>query len=133
MVACINGPHYNVLEFIKACKAKDAVWVWPTARNGARDSFSLFPDSKILGLIVNDKLPDRKFDNTAPLEKGPPQDIGKPVDAYTFSIGPKYVYIAFYKNFKNKWIIKSFHPPQYGERVPELTHNPFLELEELKK
>lgn len=125
MVARKSGPYYKLSAFISACRSQGTVLIWPTARTEAKQYFSLFPDNLICGIIYNDKLPNFEFDNTANLQKGPPQDIGKPVDAYTFSIGNKYVYIAFYKSHKGKWIIKSFHPPKVGERTATLTHNPF--------
>lgn len=125
MVARKNGSHYDISEFIKSCGAKNLVLITTAARKDAKFHFNLYPDSRILGFIANDELLDLQFDNFNLLEKGSPQDIGKPVDAYTFCMGPKYVYIAFYKNFKDEWVIKSFHPPKFGENVPTLTHNPF--------
>lgn len=119
MVARSQGPYYDVEKFIKACRSVKAAAVWPTARKDAKEHFDLYTDTDVLRFITDSKLPGRNFDNQAPLEKGPPQDIGLPVDAYEFQIGLKRAYIAFYKSHKGVWIIKSLHPPKY---TPVLTH-----------
>lgn len=134
MVARTNGPYYNLSDFITACSSLGAVIIKTDARSDAERFFNLKPDSRIFGYIANGGLHNHKHDNTRPLEKGPPQDIGKPVDGYTFEDGPsKPGYIAFYFNFKNIWVIKSLHPPEVGEKAPPLTHTPFSALEVLKK
>ena len=128
MVARSQGPHYDVEKFIKACRSSKTAQVWHTARSDAKANFNLYNDTDILRLIKDDKLPDKKFDNQAPLEKGPGQDIGLPVDAYQFKIGPKHAYIAFYKSHKGIWIIKSLHPPKHGENTPVLSHRIHIPL-----
>jgi hypothetical protein len=127
------APHYDCLAFIRACAIRGAVRITKNARQDAKNHFNLDTESRALEFIANDGLQDLQFDNTNSLDKGPGQDIGKPVDGYTFRAGAKYGYLAFYLNFKGGWIIKSFHPPRVGERTGTLTHNPFLEkIKELK-
>ena len=121
MAARSQGPYYDVDKFIKACRSLSFAVVSPQARKRANDDFSLYNDTMILNLIFNDKLPNRVFDNQAPLDKGAPKDIGLAVDSYRFKIGPKPAYIAFYRGSKGIWVIKSFHTPDY-EGAPALTH-----------
>lgn len=133
MVACSTGPRYDRSAFVRACSIPGGARIRKEAREDAKRYFDFETETRILGYIACGGLDDElQHDNTAPLENGPPQDIGRPVDGYTFRMGDKYVYIAFYVNFKGLWIIKSLHPPTVGERTPSLTYKAFASLEDLK-
>ncbi len=126
-------PHQVLTTFTRACSLKGAVIVKKVPRRDAKDHFSLYPESMLLEFIANGGLENIKPDDTSTLDYDPPNgtDVGKPVYSYTFKIGPKHGYIAFYVNSRDKWVVKSFHPPVYGrhgEANKELTHNPFQKL-----
>jgi hypothetical protein len=129
-------PHYKLSTFLRACSLKRAANVRKLAMADAKKHFDLYPESELLKFIAKGRLENMKHDNTSTLDYDPPnnKDVGKPVDAYTFNIGPKHGYIAFYLNFSGKWIVKSFHPPVHGPNSKdnkELTHNPFQILGEM--
>jgi hypothetical protein len=133
MVSRSAGPHYDLKVVIKSCSKIGAVRFTKAAREDAKKHFRFNTEAQLIAFIANFGLVDLKFDNSNPLEKGPEQDIGKPVDGYTFKIGNQYGYIAFYYNFKDIWIIKSFHKPEVGECASTLMHNPFAILGEQRK
>lgn len=47
------------------------------------------------------------LDNTRAYEKWKGKPPAPMVDSYRFKTGPKVVYLAFYKGFDGKWILKS--------------------------
>lgn len=133
MIARSAGPHHDCSAFIQACALPGAVYMTKVAREDAKSHFAFQTQLEVLDFIAHGGLQEPVFDNSTPLSKGPAQDIGRLVDAYTFSYGKKTVYLAFYLNFKNIWIVKSFHPPRLGERGVALSHYPFASLKEHKK
>jgi hypothetical protein len=106
------------------------VFVKKDAREDAKN-FGFLTQSNILSFISVGVFEDLKHENTEHLDLGP--DAGITFDAYTFRVGPKYVYFAFYKRQNSTWVIKSFHTPSHGEKAPSLSHTPFAMLEELLK
>jgi hypothetical protein len=106
------------------------VHVTKKAKDDAK-GFGFETETRIINFVSIGVFEEIKHDNTDVLDHDP--DKGTPFDAYTFRIGPKYVYLAFYKRPNGVWIIKSFHIPQFGNRVLPLTHSPFKLLEGLNK
>jgi len=120
-------PRYDLKVFVRACSRTGAVFVRKDARQDAKEHFSLYPASVLLGFIAAGKLAGATHDNTSTIDVG--NDAGKDFDAYVFEVGPgKHAYIAFYLNDLGKWVIKSFHPPEYGEHGKDLSHSPFKQL-----
>lgn len=136
MVARSRDPYYELSDLVKSCAIqsrvhlrKKLVNVTKKAKDDAK-YFGLEPEPRIISFVSIGVFEEIKHDNTDILDHDP--DKGTPFDAYTFRIGPKYVYLAFYKRPNGVWIIKSFHIPRFGDRVPPLTHSPFKLLEGLK-
>ena len=79
-------------------------------------------ETELLYFLAHYDFADLELDNSNQLDKS---ENHEPFDAYTFSLGTKNVYLAFYQRANGLWIIKSFHPPKVGEKAPMLSHNPF--------
>lgn len=132
MLAKQQGPYYDLSVFVKACSAKrKIVFVRRAPRADAKSYFGLETEKRILGFLSQGEFVEIEHENTNTLDHDP--DKGVVFDAYTFKIGLKFVYFAFYKRSNGTWVIKSFHPPQVGEKSPPLTHTPFTILGENKK
>lgn len=135
MAALSKCPHYDLTELIRACKrevksVKGKVRVRKQAKLDAKEFFHLETESKIIAFIAIGDFQSISHENTDELEHDP--DKGVLFDAYIFRIGPvKNVYFAFYKRANGTWIIKSFHPPEYGGGTP--FHLPFVGLKEIIK
>ena len=125
-------PKHKFETFRRACSIKGAVVVEKAVRAVAKDHFGLNTQQDILDLIAAGGLEQLQHKNTAPLSYGHQKNIGKMIDAYEFKIGHKSGYIAFHLNFLDNWVVKSFHPPTFGENSAALTHNPFRHLLENK-
>jgi hypothetical protein len=110
-----NQPTYNLTDFITCCNENpEAIHMIGNALKDAQGIFHLHTESDVLEFIANDGLENIKFVNTKPWEKNPdPTDIF--VDAYEFTTCGILGYIAFFKNKKGTWVIKSFH--QSDERT----------------
>lgn len=129
MVARSRGPCYKLSELIKACKTKGKVFVRKQARADAKKFFNLETDFKVFAFVATGVFEGIEHENTNELDSDP--DKGTTFDAYIFRIGPvKHVYFAFYKRANGTWVIKSFHPPEVGSKVP--FHLPFESLKEIK-
>jgi hypothetical protein len=129
MVARSRGPFYKLAELVKDCKKKGQVRVRTQAKADAKKFFNLETELKILSFVANGVFENIEHDNTDKLDSDP--DKGTIFDAYIFRIGPvKHVYFAFFKRANGTWIIKSFHPPEFGGKVP--FHLPFDSLKEIK-
>lgn len=129
MVARQHGPHYDFSKFISCCKVVGKVKPTKAAREDAKLHFNLLTESELLKFLACYNFDDLELDNSELLDKS--QDH-EPFDAYTFRINEKFVYLAFYQRANGLWIIKSFHPPKFGDKAPSLSHNPFGKLRGLK-
>jgi hypothetical protein len=130
MVARPRGPCYNISDLVRDCSVPGRVIVRKTAREEAKQ-FGFETQTRIIEFVSNGVFDEIDRDNTDKLDFGP--DTGILFDAYIFRIGPKYVYFAFYKRHTGIWVIKSFHPPEIGDKAPPLFYAPFKSLEGLKK
>jgi len=128
MLARHHDKKYDINKLIKACKKSGKVAVRKKAQDDAK-LLGFATQSHILSFLSKGELEDLEHDNTAELNDGP--DAGTTFDAYSFRVGPKYIYIAFYQRPNGVWIVKSFHEPRVGGRAPSLSHTPFAGLEEL--
>lgn len=122
MVARSHGPHYDFSELIANCKIVGKVKPTKTAREDAKQHYSLMTETELLSFLAHYDFVDLELENSDQLDKSQHHE---PFDAYTFRINAKYVYLAFYQRANGLWIIKSFHPPKVGEKAPSLSHNPF--------
>lgn len=130
MVARSRRLCYDFSELIADCSVPGRVFVRKKAKDHAKCHYNLETESRILGFLSLDDFPEIEHDNTDVLDEGP--DAGITFDAYTFKIGQKYVYFAFYRRPNGKWVVKSFHPPEVGDKAPSLCNNAFKLLENLK-
>lgn len=122
MVARKHGPHYKFSKFKASCKIVGKVKPTKTAREDAKLHFNLMTETELLNFLAHNDFVDLELDNSELLDKSPDHE---PFDAYTFKINQKYAYLAFYQRANGLWIIKSFHPPEVGDKAPSLSHNPF--------
>lgn len=105
-----NKPTYNLEDFITCCdKNPDGIHLINDTLKDAQNIFHLYTKANVLEFIANDGLEEINFINTKLLEKNPDPTIKIYVDAYEFMTGGILGYIAFFKNKKDKWVIKSFH------------------------
>lgn len=129
-------PLHKFDTFRRACSMKGAVIVRKKARADASEHFDLYTETELLEFIAEGRLENVEHENTSTLDNCHPKDTGKTFDAYNFTIGPnKHGYIAFYINFRDKWEVKSFHPPIHGPNSKGnkvLTHNLLHELSGVK-
>ena len=130
MVARSSGSYYKFADFICDCEVSGRVIIRKNALQDAKQ-FGFETQSRVLDFLSSGELEDLTHDNTECLDSG--TDAGSPFDAYTFRIGPKCVYLAFYKRQNGVWVIKSFHSPDFGEKATSLSHTPFACLEVLTK
>lgn len=130
MVARSRGPCYDISDLVRDCSFPGRVIVRKTARESAKQHFDLITQERIIDFVSNGVFEEIEYENTDEIDEG--SDSGATFDAHIFRIGPKHVYFAFYKRSNGIWVIKSFHPPEYGNKAPLLSHNPFASLEVLK-
>jgi hypothetical protein len=110
-----DKPAYNLTDFIMCCAKKPGeIHVLGQALKDARDIFHLHTEPELVEFIANNGLEDIDFFNSKPWEKNPDPLVKIFVDAYEFLTGGILGYIAFFKNKKGAWVIKSFH--QSNER-----------------
>jgi hypothetical protein len=103
-------PTYSLEDFIAYCdKNPEGIRMIDDALEDARNIFHLNTKSAVLEFIANDGLENIKFINTKLLEKNRDPEVKIFVDAYEFMTGGILGYIAFLKNKKGGWVIKSFH------------------------
>ena len=126
-----RGNFYNIKNLVKDCKKPNRVKVMKRAKDDAKEHYGLETEARIISFIAVGEFTDILHDNTDELDHDP--DAGTTFDAYTFKIGSKSVYFAFYKRHTDIWIVKSFHPPEHGERAQPLRNSPFTLLERLKQ
>jgi len=132
MVAKPQSPCYKLSALVRACPLiPKKVFVRKSAKETAKHFFGLETEERILGFLAQGVFEEIEHNNTDTLNHDP--DKGTSFDAYIFKIGPKYVYFAFYQRRNGNWVIKSFHPPNFGEKAPPLTQTPFIFLGEAKK
>jgi hypothetical protein len=125
MVVPSRPPYYELEDIVNACSNSTKVFATGKAKKAAKEHFGLQTETAILQFVHNNVFEELEHQNTDKLDKGP--DAGTFFDAYIFRIGPKYVYFAFYKR-PDVWIIKSFHPPDFGDKASPLSSKPFKEL-----
>ncbi|WP_281184187.1 hypothetical protein [Trichlorobacter lovleyi] len=130
MVAKSRGPCYDIAELVADCLVPGKVIVRTRARETAKE-YGFSTQARIVSFISTGAFEKLEHDNTDEIDFG--TDAGITFDAYTFKIGPKPVYIAFYKRLAGIWVVKSFHPPEKGPMAPNLTYHAFEALEVLKK
>jgi hypothetical protein len=112
-------PEYKLEEFINACKALD-VSIDKDAKSDASKDLNLLVDKDILEYVA-EKQTDLNYVNTR-IWENLLKNTGKKVmiDGYNFFENKKKYYLAFVKNLKGKWSIKSLHLDD-----SELVNKPF--------
>jgi hypothetical protein len=115
-----NEPTYNLEDFIVCCdKNPEGIHMIGDTLKDAQNIFRLYTKSAVLEFIANDGLENIIFINTKPWEKNPDSTVRIFVDAYEFTTGGILGYIAFFKNKKGEWVIKSFHQSDERSGVME--------------
>ncbi|MDR0364992.1 MAG: hypothetical protein LBH92_08270 [Bacteroidales bacterium] len=110
-----DKPAYNLVEFVTCCdKNPEEVYMIGNALRDARNIFHLHTEPDVLKFIANNGLENVSFINSSLWRKNPDPVVEIFIDAYEFMTGGILGYIAFFKNIKGKWVIKSFH--QSNER-----------------
>jgi hypothetical protein len=105
-----NKPTYNLDDFIMSCDNNpERIYMIGNALADAQNVFHLHTQPAVLKFIANNGLEKIKFINSKPWEKNPDPTVKIFVDAYEFMTGGILGYIAFFRNKKGDWVIKSFH------------------------
>ncbi len=124
-----RGPAYRLDELVCACGSGAKVYIWPIALKTARDDFKNLPTAADVKAFVHGELGTPRYLGTNKLElyKGPPPT--PLVDDYSFVSGMLEGYLAFYRDARGNWIIKSFKKNlvQTVGNDP-LKHSPFSNL-----
>lgn len=100
-------PCYIFNEFIRACRKRRNITVWPKVIPEAYKDFGLWDEEAIITFIANDGIQKPTFQNSE-LWRGNP-DSQKPIiiDSYRFITLEKVGYIAFFRTNEGHWSIKS--------------------------
>lgn len=100
-------------DFVGACSSATsatAVYVRPSAMETAERDFNLATQAAIIDFVGSDESCQKAtYIRTDDLEawKGDPPP--PKVDSYSFYSGPKFGYLAFFRNpLTGQWVIKSF-------------------------
>lgn len=107
---------YVLTDFIRSCGVGTAeAFVLGGAVFDAKRDFNLKTMDEILAFVGNGGLENPVFVNTRPWDKNPNPAQPIMVDAYHFSAGDIYGYIAFMMGVSKKWNIKSFKEERSGD------------------
>jgi hypothetical protein len=103
-------PVYTLDDFLLCCgKSPNSVILINTVLKDAQKDFHLNTKADLLEFISNGGLEDITFINTKEWENNPDKESVIYVDAYNFMTMFRLGYIAFFRNSRGSWIIKSFH------------------------
>ena len=106
----LDKPTYKLEDFIRCCDENpEKVYMIGNTLKDAQNIFHLHTEPEVLQFIANNGLKENKFINSKSWEKNPDPTVKIFVDAYEFMTGGILGYIAFFKNKKGDWVIKSFH------------------------
>ena len=116
----MDSPTYTFQEFVEACgSGVNKVFIFKGAKETAKSDFNLSTESSVLNFIATGGVESPQFVNTKPWENNPNTKTNIMVDAYHFSSGLKYGYLAFmFQPATEKWSIKSFKKQDDPRNLP---------------
>lgn len=100
---------YLLSDFVGACGEEPIkVFIFKGAMETAKSDFNLNTQEAVAKFVATGGLEKPQFVNTKPWENNPKPELPVMVDAYHFSSGRKFGYVAFmFQDKTQKWSIKS--------------------------